>query len=549
MDMRVNKVLWGSLVLSLFLAAASFQVDRPQVVSVHPENNSKAQPDTVIRVIFSKPMDLQSVRDAFSISPRVRGESRLRDNTFIFIPEPALSWGTIYEVIIGSAARDLDSNEMGSAYRWRFVIERRQELRPEPDTGKPRVRDARFLPLKIVSHQPGRNASNVPTDARIYVQFNQALEARSVNRNTLFLERLNGDPRSVNTEAIYLGHIGNTYIPPLLRARTATLIPDQSMDYDTRYSVTLTTGIRSSGGRQLSQNEMWNFTTEPGLIRVEPAENARRVPITISGIGGWFKVPLDPSTVNEGTVKLDALRQPGGRIRHNPRANSVIFVPDTMLWPRLAYTAVITTGVRTQDRRALLGSNKSWNFTTNTASQRDFPPLCVGELDGYVCEVALISRIVISSKAHNSDGIRVGSDLVDLSIESFRGFLTFKLPLLPAGTQATEAKVWVYRAGLSYEMTDILLIPVSFQILNNDTFDLGDNVEGARPLTPYDRTQSWFTADVTDLVRAELQRAEQIQFCLRLGDETELGRVAIFEDGENSLGSGNVPKLVLTLRQ
>ncbi|MFZ3384617.1 MAG: Ig-like domain-containing protein, partial [Candidatus Methanoperedens sp.] len=77
---------------------------------------------SVITVTFNEAMNISSVGSAFSISPNVTGSFSWNGNKLTFIPALSLSYGTIYDVRIGSGAMDLAGNNM-PAYTWQFTTE------------------------------------------------------------------------------------------------------------------------------------------------------------------------------------------------------------------------------------------------------------------------------------------------------------------------------------------------------------------------------------------------------------------------------------------
>ena len=86
----------------------------PPKVSDNSPTGSNIPIDSIITVAFNESMDIASVESAFSISPNITGSFSWSQNTMTYIPDSSLSYGTIYNVTIGSGAMDLAGNIMAS---------------------------------------------------------------------------------------------------------------------------------------------------------------------------------------------------------------------------------------------------------------------------------------------------------------------------------------------------------------------------------------------------------------------------------------------------
>lgn len=81
--------------------------------------------DTTITVNFSKPMNLNSVSSAFSVSPSVTGTFSTPDHnrTVIFTPSEKLKEGTDYTVTVDKTAKDLAGNSLDAKKTFTFKTE------------------------------------------------------------------------------------------------------------------------------------------------------------------------------------------------------------------------------------------------------------------------------------------------------------------------------------------------------------------------------------------------------------------------------------------
>ncbi|RJS84980.1 hypothetical protein CW702_01700 [Candidatus Bathyarchaeota archaeon] len=79
----------------------------PRIVSYAPQKGAvNVELETSITITFSKPMDRESVENAFEISPKVNGEFSWDGNTLVFRPSSKLEENTTYTVTISTDARD-----------------------------------------------------------------------------------------------------------------------------------------------------------------------------------------------------------------------------------------------------------------------------------------------------------------------------------------------------------------------------------------------------------------------------------------------------------
>jgi hypothetical protein len=96
----------------------------PTVLSGSPdENATDVSVKSKIIVTFSKKMDTFSAKDAFSISPSVKGtvEWSNGDTVMTFIPDSELAPGTTYTCSIATNAADIDGNTFESQIQWNWT--------------------------------------------------------------------------------------------------------------------------------------------------------------------------------------------------------------------------------------------------------------------------------------------------------------------------------------------------------------------------------------------------------------------------------------------
>ena len=100
----------------------------------------------------------------------------------------------------------------------------------------------------IVSASPATNATGVSVSTSISVTFSTDMDASSINTNTFLVSNATGTVSYSN--------------------KTATFTPSGSLNATNTYTVTITTGVKSSGGIALITSHNWSFTTEGGSLSV-----------------------------------------------------------------------------------------------------------------------------------------------------------------------------------------------------------------------------------------------------------------------------------------
>jgi hypothetical protein len=113
--------------------------------------------------------------------------------------------------------------------------------------GKPKPR----LPVEpfIIETIPGREARNVPVNTSVLIIFNTALDRATIGNKTVIM-------MSIRNHRV----LGNIYYDT--DNYTIIFKPLKDLEYNMRYLVTVTTGIKTEAGIQLKENYSFSFITE-----------------------------------------------------------------------------------------------------------------------------------------------------------------------------------------------------------------------------------------------------------------------------------------------
>jgi sugar lactone lactonase YvrE len=100
---------------------------------------------------------------------------------------------------------------------------------------------------------PSADATGFAVDGAITVTFSEAMDASTINNSTFTVVTAGGSAVSgtVSYDAT---------------TRTATFTPASPLSYGTRYSVTVTTGVRDEAGNALGSALTWDFTTQNAAL-------------------------------------------------------------------------------------------------------------------------------------------------------------------------------------------------------------------------------------------------------------------------------------------
>ncbi|MBO7376350.1 MAG: Ig-like domain-containing protein, partial [Clostridia bacterium] len=112
-------------------ASFSFQTEKKlAVTSILPANDSRSVPlNTGIEVAFTEAINPADASNAFSITPSVKGKTMLYPDgrTVAFIPDKALSYGTVYTVTVRAGVRSASGKTLAESKVAKFMTITRDE--------------------------------------------------------------------------------------------------------------------------------------------------------------------------------------------------------------------------------------------------------------------------------------------------------------------------------------------------------------------------------------------------------------------------------------
>ncbi|MHB8997110.1 MAG: ice-binding family protein [Armatimonadota bacterium] len=210
------------------------------------------------------------------------------------------------------------------------------------------------VPATVAATVPGTDATDVAINRRITATFSRVMDPATVTSETFIVK---SDATPIAGTVRYEG-------------KTATFTPATNLAPNTKFTVIISRGITSAGGRNLAEAYVWSFTTGTheddyplSVGSTLPSNGATNVSVS-SPISVTFTEPAAPTTVNattftlrQGTIVLPV----AGGITYSDR--TATFVPNKNLPANFIYTATITTGVLDLAGNPL-EKEFTWRFTT-----------------------------------------------------------------------------------------------------------------------------------------------------------------------------------------
>jgi hypothetical protein len=301
----------------------------PQVSDVSPENGAmNVAVNESITAIFSENMAPESFDgNTFLVSDgsaNISGSISVNGASVVFTPDADLLADTVYTVTIGTGAMDLAGNPLADNYVWTFTTGQNLDIDPPEITG----------------HSPLADELDVPVNSSITVVFSEPIDAATVTSSTFLLS----------------DGVDNIQGTISASGQTATFTPTASMQWETGYTATVTSGVQDLSGNALTADYTWSFTTgaapdtiAPEITSVMPANNAADVsPDTVVDIS--FSEEMDPASITTASVIVSLNGSAiAGTVEY--QSGHATFTPTDPL----AYSAVYTITV-TADAEDLAGN-------------------------------------------------------------------------------------------------------------------------------------------------------------------------------------------------
>jgi len=330
---------------------------RPKVTYTINANGATEVPvNTKSGVFFTTEMNPATINTATFLlkqgSTPVAGTVTYNGLGAVFTPLHNLVPNTTYTATITKNAMDLAGNSLGSDYVWSWTTG------TGLDTALP----------KVVHTVNPDGATNVFINTQIIATFDKVMDPSTIiAANFTFMQ-------------------GSTPVPGKVTSLGYSLIftPTNILAPNTRYTATITTGVKDLAGNALPHNYVWSWTTGstmntaiPQILYTTPSisptpatsglKSTQLISLGVMTVSATFSEPMDPLSittltflVNQGTTPVP------GTVSYNPQTFTASFIPAFSLTPNTVYTATMTSGVRNIAGTPLANST-TWSFTTSPA--------------------------------------------------------------------------------------------------------------------------------------------------------------------------------------
>ncbi len=285
-------------------------------------------------VTFSEPVDPATI--AFTLSAggaAVPCTMSYSGTTAIFTPSSSLAYATLYTATVSAGVKDVAGNAMPNDYFWSFMTG------TAPD----------ILPPGVTATTPATGAAAVAVTIAPSVTFSEPVDQATIAFT------LSAGGAAVPCTMSYSG-------------TTAIFTPSSSLTYGTRYTATVSAGVKDLAGNAMPNDYVWSFMTgtapdilPPGVTATTPATGATGVAVNIAP-SVTFSEPVDPTTIAL-TLGAGGLAI-AGNITYS--GTTAIFTPSSSLAYSTLYTATVSAGVKDLAGNAM-PNGYFWSFMTGTA--------------------------------------------------------------------------------------------------------------------------------------------------------------------------------------
>ncbi|MGJ3237620.1 MAG: Ig-like domain-containing protein [Anaerolineae bacterium] len=305
-----------------------------QWVDSDPLTGAELGLDTPIDLFFDRPLDCDTVTDAFSITPTITGEISCQDTRLRFTPDSAYELSNTYRVTISTTLLGRDGAQLLETLTLDF------------DT---------IGFLQVSETFPAPDALDTELDASITVIFNRPIVPLILAEddrelvNPLQIEpSISGEGRWVNS-SIYLFE------------------PDTALQTSTSYTVTIPEGLTAEDGAPLPDDYRFTFTTQPAqLNEFTPAQGDELVALD-SAVQMRFNVPVEQTSVEQNfSLQAENGAVVSGTFDWAEDSIGVQFVPDQPLQIATTYTVTVemnaVSGIN--GGQATSDQTLTWSFDT-----------------------------------------------------------------------------------------------------------------------------------------------------------------------------------------
>jgi hypothetical protein len=298
----------------------SFTTEEFRVNDTYPYNgNTNVSTTTEIRFQFNAPIDQSSVASAFSISPSVQGTfSFSSSNYFYFYPSQPLKSGTTYTVTLSTDMKSQSGGSLKEPYEFQFTT----------------------APFRVTSTSPNNNSYDVNPNS-IYVYFSGVIDTGTVRSAFSISPAIAGNFYLSNNSSQFQFYPNNN-----------------QFGMGKKYTVTLSTAMKSKDGSQLPAPYSFSFTTRPFQITSTDPSNG------YTGVYRYTSIYIyTNASVNMSTASTAFSISPSIVGTLSSLGNGFYFHPQNSFAANTQYTVTVSTKLKATIGDTLL-TERTFSFTT-----------------------------------------------------------------------------------------------------------------------------------------------------------------------------------------
>jgi hypothetical protein len=307
----------------------------PALLFREPAPQASQGLDAPLELVFDQPMDQQSVRDAFALSPAVAGELTWADaRTARFVPAEPFQRGARYQVSVDKQARNAEGTALLEPITFRFQT-------------------IGFIEVSEVQPAPG--SEEIDPETPVTIVFNRPIVPLAAIGDQAALP----DPLTFDPPVAGRGAWLNTSI--------YRFHPDEGFDPATIYTARVEAGLEDTQGAVLENAYTWIFTTvSPKTLAFSPGSNEEHVAPGAT-ISVTFNQPMDHAATAEAFTLYVNNRPVAGTFDWTGGAGprdeeTMIFTPLTPLPRNATGQAILTTAAHARESAVPLNKDLDWYF-------------------------------------------------------------------------------------------------------------------------------------------------------------------------------------------
>ncbi len=297
---------------------ASFHTAMFQVAGVNPLSGSTNAPISDMNIFMTGPVDQSTLHSSFSITPNVDGVVLSSAETIRFIPTNGFDYGIKYTVTLSPTLKASDGTALSSTYSTNFTT----------------------MPFQLTGTNPPDGAINWSAEQGIEVYFNGTVDGTTLKNAFTITPNVAGYFSNYENSSFYF-----------------LFWPTPGFAMNTKYTVTISTALKSSNGCNLSGAYNFSFSTAPFQVTfIYPSDGTWGVSRT-NDVQIGCNASLDTATIHSAFSISPPV---AGELLYDNQSTGFSFSPNNPFAANTSYTVTVSKSLKAFDGTAL---SKDYNST------------------------------------------------------------------------------------------------------------------------------------------------------------------------------------------